>query len=140
MSYRDPVVVWVNYFYGIPCIFPLYSFSLVFKDDPYRRDPASRAASLTRGALLFRQQLVEYAFFICYLFSVKLCLLILPEVPLFVWINIDTCSTQQESPLFLLMLPEMQILNKIISLLLSGKINFSKSILKSMGEYYLNSN
>lgn len=45
MGYRDPVVVFVSYFY-------------VHLDDKRRRDPASRAASLIKALLPFRQ-LVE---------------------------------------------------------------------------------
>jgi len=41
MSYRDPVVVYVSYFY-------------VHLDDPRRRDPAKRAASLIKAMLPFR--------------------------------------------------------------------------------------
>lgn len=45
MGYRDPVVVYVSYFY-------------VHIDDPKRRDPAKRAASLIKTMLPFRH-LVE---------------------------------------------------------------------------------
>ncbi|EGN98050.1 hypothetical protein SERLA73DRAFT_182914 [Serpula lacrymans var. lacrymans S7.3] len=45
MGYRDPVVVFVSYFY-------------VHLDDPRRRDPAKRAASLIKAMLPFRE-LVE---------------------------------------------------------------------------------
>lgn len=41
MAYRDPVVVFVSYFY-------------VHLDDPRRRDPATRAASLVKAMLPFR--------------------------------------------------------------------------------------
>ncbi|KAF9236496.1 acyltransferase ChoActase/COT/CPT [Melanogaster broomeanus] len=41
MGYRDPVVVYVSYFY-------------VHLDDPQRRDPAKRAASLVKAMLSFR--------------------------------------------------------------------------------------
>lgn len=46
MSYRDPLVIWVSYFF-------------VFKDDKLRKTPSSRAASLIRGAVLFREQLLN---------------------------------------------------------------------------------
>lgn len=42
MGYRDPVVVYVSYFY-------------VHLDDPRRRDPAKRAASLIKAMLPFRE-------------------------------------------------------------------------------------
>lgn len=42
MGYRDPVVVYVSYFY-------------VHLDDPSRRDPAARAASLIKAMLPFRE-------------------------------------------------------------------------------------
>ncbi|KAG8956475.1 Carnitine O-acetyltransferase mitochondrial [Tulasnella sp. 419] len=45
MAYRDPVVVFVSYFY-------------VHLDDPLRRDPVQRAASLVKALLPFRE-LVE---------------------------------------------------------------------------------
>ncbi|KAG8878745.1 Carnitine O-acetyltransferase mitochondrial [Tulasnella sp. 332] len=45
MGYRDPVVVFVSYFY-------------VYLDDPFRRDPARRSASLIKALLSFRE-LVE---------------------------------------------------------------------------------
>lgn len=47
MGYRDSVVVWVSYFF-------------VFKDDARLNNlPAARAATLTRGAMLFRQQIID---------------------------------------------------------------------------------
>lgn len=45
MGYRDPVVVYVSYFY-------------VHLDDPRKRDPVKRAATLVKAMLLFRR-LVE---------------------------------------------------------------------------------
>jgi carnitine O-acetyltransferase len=42
MAYRDPVVVFVSYFY-------------VHLDDPLRRTPAKRAAALLKAMLPFRQ-------------------------------------------------------------------------------------
>jgi carnitine O-acetyltransferase len=45
MGYRDPVVVFVSYFF-------------VHVDDQFRRDPAKRAASLVKAMLPFRE-LVE---------------------------------------------------------------------------------
>lgn len=45
MGYRDPVVVFVSYFF-------------VHVDDQFRRDPAKRAASLVKAMLSFRE-LVE---------------------------------------------------------------------------------
>lgn len=45
MSYRDSVVLNVSYF-------------LHFRDDPFRRQQSVRAASLIRGACLFKEQLV----------------------------------------------------------------------------------
>lgn len=47
MAYREPVVLNVNYFY-------------VFVDDPFRRDPVARAASIVTGALAFRDLVVTY--------------------------------------------------------------------------------
>ena len=46
MSYRDPVVINVSYFF-------------VFADAVKRMQMASRAASLARGALLFRKEIYE---------------------------------------------------------------------------------
>ncbi|KAK5664662.1 Carnitine O-acetyltransferase mitochondrial [Batrachochytrium dendrobatidis] len=46
MSYRDPVVLNVNYFFA-------------FKDDKLRKNPAARAASIITGVLAFRSQLVS---------------------------------------------------------------------------------
>lgn len=48
MAYRDPVVVFVSYFY-------------VHLDDPHRRDPAKRAASLLKAMLPFRALTESYA-------------------------------------------------------------------------------
>lgn len=47
MGYRDPVVVFVSYFY-------------VHLDDPSRTDPAARAASLIRAMLPFRELTERY--------------------------------------------------------------------------------
>ena len=47
MSYRDPVVVYVSYFY-------------VHIDDPSRTDPATRAASLIKAMLPFRELTERY--------------------------------------------------------------------------------
>ena len=47
MSYRDPVVVNVSYFY-------------VHVDDPYRKHPAARAASLIKAMLPFRDLVETY--------------------------------------------------------------------------------
>ena len=49
MSYRDPVVVYVSYFY-------------VHIDDPSRTDPAARAASLIKAMLPFRELTERYIF------------------------------------------------------------------------------
>lgn len=49
MGYRDPVVVFVNYFY-------------VHIDDPRRRDPAKRGASLLKAVLAFRALTESYVF------------------------------------------------------------------------------
>lgn len=46
LGYRDPVVVYVSYFY-------------VYKDDKLRRLPAKRAAAVTTAALQFKKQIVE---------------------------------------------------------------------------------
>ncbi|KAJ3218879.1 Carnitine O-acetyltransferase mitochondrial [Clydaea vesicula] len=46
MGYRDPIVVWVSYFW-------------VFKDDKFRKDPSARAASIARGAMQFREELIN---------------------------------------------------------------------------------
>ncbi|KAI8905496.1 acyltransferase ChoActase/COT/CPT [Gorgonomyces haynaldii] len=46
MSYRDPVVINVNYFFA-------------FVDDPLRRDPAVRAANIVQGAMQFRDLVVN---------------------------------------------------------------------------------
>ncbi|MCJ1309293.1 Carnitine O-acetyltransferase mitochondrial [Agyrium rufum] len=46
LSYRDPVVPYVSYFYS-------------HRDDRRRRDPAKRAAALTSGVLEFRKQVDE---------------------------------------------------------------------------------
>jgi carnitine O-acetyltransferase len=43
LSYRDPVVPYVSYFYS-------------HRDDPKRRDPAKRAAAITTAALEFKRQ------------------------------------------------------------------------------------
>lgn len=45
MAYRDPVVIYVNYFFA-------------FQDDKKRRNPAERAASLIQGALAFKDLVV----------------------------------------------------------------------------------
>ena len=47
MGYRDPVVVYVSYFY-------------VHLDDPSRTDPAARAASLIKAMLPFRELTERY--------------------------------------------------------------------------------
>jgi carnitine O-acetyltransferase len=47
MGYRDPVVVYVSYFY-------------VHVDDPSRTDPAARAASLIKAMLSFRELVESY--------------------------------------------------------------------------------
>lgn len=46
LGYRDPVVVYVSYFY-------------LFKDDRLRKLPAKRAAAITTAALDFKKQVVE---------------------------------------------------------------------------------
>lgn len=46
MGYRDPVVVYVSYFY-------------LYKDDRLRKDQAKRAAAMTTAALEFKKQIVE---------------------------------------------------------------------------------
>ncbi|KAI8142895.1 acyltransferase ChoActase/COT/CPT [Fennellomyces sp. T-0311] len=46
LGYRDPVVVYVSYFY-------------LYKDDKLRRQQAQRAAAMTTAALEFRKQVVE---------------------------------------------------------------------------------
>lgn len=56
MGYRDPVVVFVSYFY-------------VHVDDKFRRDPAKRAASLIKAILPFRD-LVERC--VCQLLPLRL--------------------------------------------------------------------
>jgi carnitine O-acetyltransferase len=57
MGYRDPVVVYVSYFY-------------VHLADPRRRDPAKRAASLIKAMLPFRE-LTESS--VCCMSSVLFC-------------------------------------------------------------------
>ena len=47
MGYRDPVVVFVSYFF-------------VHVDDRLRRDPAKRAASLIKAMLPFRELTERY--------------------------------------------------------------------------------
>ncbi|RCI06783.1 Carnitine O-acetyltransferase mitochondrial [Rhizopus stolonifer] len=47
MGYRDPVVVYVSYFYA-------------YKDDKFRKIPAQRAAAITTAALEFKKQVVEH--------------------------------------------------------------------------------
>jgi carnitine O-acetyltransferase len=51
MGYRDPVVVFVSYFFGI------LNFIIIlgFKDDKLRMNPALRAASIVKGALEFKK-------------------------------------------------------------------------------------
>ena len=59
MGYRDPVVIYVSYFY-------------VHLDDPSRTDPAARAASLIKAMLPFRDLVERYlplVLFISYLTS-----------------------------------------------------------------------
>lgn len=51
MGYRDPVVVFVSYFY-------------VHVDDVRRRDPASRAASLVKAMMAFRTLTESYVSFL----------------------------------------------------------------------------
>ena len=51
MGYRDPVVVYVSYFY-------------VHLDDRQRRDPAKRAASLIKAMLPFRELVERYVSFL----------------------------------------------------------------------------
>ena len=46
MSYRDPVVIWVNYFFA-------------FSDDKRRMNPSDRAASIVQGALAFKDLVVS---------------------------------------------------------------------------------
>ncbi|KAI9347533.1 acyltransferase ChoActase/COT/CPT [Pilaira anomala] len=46
MGYRDPVVIYVSYFF-------------LFKDDKLRKSPAQRAAAITTAALEFKQQVVN---------------------------------------------------------------------------------
>jgi carnitine O-acetyltransferase len=46
MGYRDPVVVYVSYFF-------------LYKDDKLRKLPAQRAAALTTAALEFKQQIAQ---------------------------------------------------------------------------------
>lgn len=46
LSYRDPVVPYVSYFYS-------------FRDDRRRRNPAKRAAAITTAALEFKRQVDE---------------------------------------------------------------------------------
>ncbi|KAI8391675.1 acyltransferase ChoActase/COT/CPT [Radiomyces spectabilis] len=46
MGYRDPVVVYVSYFFA-------------FKEDKFRTVPAKRAAAITTAALEFKRQVVE---------------------------------------------------------------------------------
>ena len=46
MGYRDPVVIYVNYFFA-------------FQDDKLRRNPAERAASIIQGALAFKDLVVS---------------------------------------------------------------------------------
>ena len=52
MGYRDPVVVFVSYFF-------------VHVDDPLRRDPAKRAASLIKAMLPFRNLTERYVPSLC---------------------------------------------------------------------------
>ena len=60
MGYRDPVVVFVSYFY-------------VHLDDVRRRDPASRAAGLVKAMLAFRALTESYV--VLFLFLFLLCVL-----------------------------------------------------------------
>lgn len=46
MGYRDPVVIYVSYFF-------------LYKDDKLRKSPAQRAAAITTAALEFKKQVVE---------------------------------------------------------------------------------
>ncbi|RCH91472.1 Carnitine O-acetyltransferase mitochondrial, partial [Rhizopus stolonifer] len=46
MGYRDPVVIYVSYFF-------------LYKDDKLRKDPAERAAAITTAALEFKKQVVD---------------------------------------------------------------------------------
>jgi carnitine O-acetyltransferase len=55
MGYRDPVVVYVSYFY-------------VHLDDPSRTDPAARAASLIKAMLPFRELTERYLLLFLFLF------------------------------------------------------------------------
>lgn len=54
LGYRDPVVVFVSYFY-------------LYKDDKLRKSPAQRAAAITTAALAFRDQVVGYVSCLCVL-------------------------------------------------------------------------
>ncbi|KAJ3081561.1 Carnitine O-acetyltransferase mitochondrial, partial [Quaeritorhiza haematococci] len=46
MAYRDPVVIYVSYFFA-------------FRDDKKRKNPAARAASIIRGAMQFRDLIIN---------------------------------------------------------------------------------
>jgi carnitine O-acetyltransferase len=52
MAYRDPVVVFVSYFF-------------VHADDPFRRNPAKRAASLVKALLPFRELVERSVIYLC---------------------------------------------------------------------------
>jgi len=55
MGYRDPVVVYVSYYY-------------VHLDDPSRTDPAARAASLIKAMLPFRELTERYLYIFLFIF------------------------------------------------------------------------
>ena len=67
MSYRDPVVVYVSYFY-------------VHLDDLSRRKPAARAASLIKAMLLFRELVERYLPSFLFLFYLSPCPFSFPPI------------------------------------------------------------
>ncbi|KAI1434538.1 acyltransferase ChoActase/COT/CPT [Xylaria sp. CBS 124048] len=61
LSYRDPVVPYVSYFY-------------CHRDDPKRQDPAKRAAAITTAALEFKKQIDNGTLEPEYMKSVPICM------------------------------------------------------------------
>ncbi len=67
MAYRDPVPVYVNYFFGNTCLLIYLVNLLVFKDDLLRKVPANRAAAIVQAAMQFRDIVVRYTCTIVYI-------------------------------------------------------------------------
>lgn len=83
MGYRDPVVVYVSYFY-------------VHVNDPARTDPAARAASLIKAMLPFRELTERYVLYIPFLFIFKI--LIFNFTFFFLSIVADLSRKKSEEP------------------------------------------